>query len=235
MAHGHTRRHLRERPTGRTPAAPVSGDNGDVNEERPESDIRKRAAWLLAMLAVVAGLFVVLSLTLFNTSGGGGTPHGDIADPPTDFSSPADTPAAATTGTTTAPSSTATSPSATDSSSSGAVPKPSCSGNATCTVQGDVAGAMSAINAYRTQQGKKAVPTTSSAAADTCALSSGNTCPSSFVWVRVTDLSGSGVVKAVTRYNSNDDLLTNTAKSYEVGWAYDPGSKTISCALIRND
>jgi hypothetical protein len=207
-----------------------------VNEDRPESDIRKRAAWLLAMLAVVAGLFVVLSLTLFNTSGGGGTSHGDIADAPSAISVPADSPTpSATSGSTTAPSSASTSPAPSTSASSGAVPKASCPSNASCTVTGDVTGAMSAINAYRAQQGKKAVPTTSTATANTCALSSGNTCPSSFVWVRVTDLSGSGVVKAVTRFNSSDGLLTNTAKSYEVGWAYDPGSKTISCALIRND
>lgn len=203
-----------------------------MDDERPESDIRKRAAWLLAMLAVVAGLFVLLSLTLFNTSGGGGTDHGDIADAPSDASAPA---GPTTTPARSAPSTKASSPAARTSASSGAVPKPSCPGGATCTVQGDVAGTMNAINTYRARSGKKAVPTTTGAAANTCALSSGSDCPSSFVWVRVKDLSGAGVVAGVSRFNSNEDLLDNNAKSFQVGWAYDPGSKTVSCALIRND
>jgi hypothetical protein len=204
-----------------------------VDDERPESDIRKRAAWLLAMLAVVAGLFVLLSLTLFNTSGGGGTNHGDIANPASDASAPV-----GPTTTQAAPrtsSRTTTSPAARRSAASGAVPRPSCPGAATCTVRGDVAGTMNAINAYRARSGKKAVPTTSGAAADKCALSSGSDCPSSFVWVRVKDLSGAGVVAGVSRFNSSSDLLDNNAKSFEVGWAYDPGSKSVSCALIRND
>jgi hypothetical protein len=212
-----------------------SGDNGRVDDERPESDIRKRAAWLLAMLAVVAGLFVLLSLTLFNTSGGGGTNHGDIADPPTDASAPAGPTTTPARSAPRASSSTAASPAVRTGASSGAVPRPSCPGAATCTVRGDVAGTRNAINAYRARSGKKAVPTTAGAAADKCALSSGSDCPSSFVWVRVKDLSGSGVVAGVSRFNSSSDLLDNNAKSFEVGWAYDPGSKSVSCALIRND
>ena len=206
-----------------------------MDDERPESDIRKRAAWLLAMLAVVAGLFVVLSLTLFNTSGGGGTDHGDIADPPADASAPA---APTSTPARSAPPSSsgaAGSPSTGTSASSGAVPAPACPSSATCTVRGDLTGTMNAINAYRARGGKKAVPTTAGAAADTCALSSGSDCPSSFVWVRVKNLSGSGVVAAVSGFNSDEDLLDDSAKSFEVGWAYDPGSKSLSCAVIRND
>ncbi len=208
-------------------------------DDLPESDLRKRAAWLLAMLAVVAGLFVVLSLTLFNGSGGGGgdSNQGQIADPPTDISTPASgsapqsSRAPSTTRTSTAPSGNGSA----SSSTSGTVPKPTCPGDSKCSVTGDVTGAMSAINAYRTQHGKKAVPTTASPKAAKCALSSGNDCPDSFVWVRVTDLSGSGVVKGVNGFNSNDDLLTNSTTSFEVGWAYDPGSKSLSCAVIRND
>lgn len=203
-----------------------------IDDERPESDIRKRAAWLLAMLAVVAGLFVLLSVTLFNTSGGGGTNHGAIADPPTDIAT-GGAPAGPTPSSSGTPSRTPSTSPAT--SSSAPVGKPSCPGNASCTVTGDVGGAMSAINAYRAQSGKKPVPVSTNAEAQKCALSSGENCPSSFVWVRVTDLSGPAVVKGVSGFNSSNDLLAEGVKSYDVGWAYDPASKLLSCAVIRND
>ena len=94
---------------------------------------------------------------------------------------------------------------------------------------------MSAINAYRAEHGKKAVPTTSTRAAQRCALTEGSDCPSSFVWVRVDDLSGASVVKGVSGFNSSDDLLNDSAKSFAVGWAYTPSSKSVSCALIRTN
>ncbi|WP_375500144.1 hypothetical protein [uncultured Jatrophihabitans sp.] len=200
------------------------------DDELAESDIRKRAAWLLVMLAVVAGLFVVLSLTLFNSSDKGKS-DGQVDDLPTDVptsvspSSSAGRSAGAST----------TTPSTGLSSSSGPVPTPSCPSDATCAVKGDVGGAMSAINVYRALHGKNAVPTTSTSEAEQCALTSGSKCPSSFVWVRVDDLSGSGVVQGVTGFNSSDDLLDDSAKSFAVGWAYNPASKSLSCALLRND
>ena len=206
-----------------------SGDTGRVivEDERPESDIRKRAAWLLAMLALVAGLFVLLSVTLFGTSGDGGKDHGDGADP---------TPGLVTSATpATSASTSASSSAAPTTSASAAAPTPSCPGNSTCAVKGDVSGAMSAINAYRSEHGKQAVPTTSTSQAERCAMTDGDDCPSSFVWVRVSDVSGSGVVTGVRGFHSDDDLLDDSAKSFEVGWAYDPGSRTLSCALIRND
>ncbi len=212
-----------------------SGDTGAVSvddEERAESEIRKRAAWLLAMLAVVAGLFVLLSLTLFKSSSGSSDPSADDTLPVATSAAPSGSssrPAPRTSATGTSSGATGTG------TSSGVVPKPSCPGNKTCAVQGDVGGAMRAINAYRAQHGRKAVPTTSSQAAQRCALTEGDTCPSSFVWVRVDDLSGSAVVKGVTGFHSSDDLLSDSARSYAVGWAYNPASKTVSCAVIRND
>ena len=204
------------------------------DDERAESDIRRRAAWLLAMLAVVAGLFVLLSVTLFHTSGGGGTDDGTDGQ----LAVPTDSPAssAASSGSSgRPPSNPSSSPAASTSTPAGAVARPSCPGKTTCAVQGDVSGVMSAINAYRAHHGKPAVPTTSSAAAQRCALTQGDTCPTSFVWVRVDDLSGASVVAGVTAFRSNDDLLDNSAKSFAVGWAYDPASSSLSCALIRND
>ena len=229
--------------TGWRASRDAPGDNGSVqDDERAESDIRKRAAWLLAMLAVVAGLFVLLSVTLLKSSGGGNdTSQSTVL--PTDVATSSVSPTAAASTTPTAGSSTSTPPTSSPSTSgspatsasSGPVPTPSCPSKKTCAVTGDVNGAMTAINAYRSEHSKKAVPTSTTSAAEQCALTEGDTCPSSFVWVRVDDLSGSSVVTGVTGFNSSDDLLDDSAKSFEVGWAYDPGSKTVSCALIRRD
>jgi cytoskeletal protein RodZ len=215
--------------------------------ERGDGEIRKRAALFLALLAVVAGLFVVLMVTLLHTSKSSHNAITNIDPPSTTAPSSPTAPGPAQTSASTditlgnspsgssAPSSSAPSTTPASSPARTKVGKPSCPGSDTCTVQGDVAGAMSAINTYRAGNGKKPLPTSSSPVADKCALSSGNDCPSSFVWVRVDNLSGQSVVTGVNGFHSSDDLLDDQAKGFQVGWAYDPGAKSLYCALIRVD
>lgn len=199
-----------------------------------ENEIRRRAAWMLAMLAVVAGLLVLLMTTVFNSPGGGGgssSSGGTFADPYASTSSPA-------TGTSSPPRPKPAAASRTPSSgrstaSSGRVPTPSCPDTSICAVKGDLAGATTAINRYREQNGQKPVTATITSAAEKCAVSSGNDCPSSFVWVHVTDLSGTALVNGVKGFNSGQDLLASGVTTYQLGWAYDPQSKTTTCAVIR--
>ena len=79
----------------------------------------------------------------------------------------------------------------------------------------------------------KPITASITAAAQKCAVSAGNDCPSAFVWVHVTNLSGTALVTGVKGFNSGQDLLTAGATSYQLGWAYDPQSKTSTCAVIR--
>ena len=189
-----------------------------------ENEIRRRAAWMLAMLALVAGLLVLLMTTVFNSSGGGGgTDNGNLADP---YSS--STPAPGSSSTSHKPAAASSS-----ASSSGRVPTPSCPDTSTCAVKGDLTGATAAINRYRTQNGMKPVTATITPTAEKCAVSNGNDCPSAFVWVHVADLSGTALVDGVKGFNSGKDLLTSGATTYQLGWAWNPQSKTATCAVIR--
>ncbi len=192
-----------------------------------ENEIRRRAAWMLAMLAVVAGLLVLLMTTVFNSSGGGGSNgNATIADP---YATGSGSPSASSHHAATARKPRA----ASSATSSGPVPTPSCPGSSTCAVKGDVAGATAAINRYRAQNGQKPITASITSMAEKCAVSAGNDCPSAFVWVHVNDLSGTALVTGVKGFNSGQDLLSSSASTYQLGWAYDPSSKTSTCAVIR--
>ena len=197
--------------------------------EPGDSDLRRRAAWLLTMLVVVAALVVALTVWLLRPGSSKNNDAGPGIDDPSSTSAsagPSSTGPANRSGST----SPGTANSSASSSAPTKVPKPDCPSSATCTVTGDISGAASAINAYRAKNGKSAVPATTSTTADMCALSSGSDCPTSFVWVHVSNLSGKSVVQSVLGYHSSDDLLDNTAKAFQIGWAYDPAGEV---SLLR--
>jgi hypothetical protein len=194
-----------------------------VTDEPAESDVRKRAAWLLAMLAVVAGLFVLLFTTVLGGSGGsgGGTNQGG----PDDSLGPT----SAATVVTHSPS---RSPSASGSASSSHPGSTSCPTSSACALDGDVGGAVDAINAYRTQHDQKSVPGSVSSAAKKCALANGSGCTGGWAESQVSKPTGAAAVAKISKLGR---LLDPSMTSFEVGWAYDPQSKQYYFAIIRND
>ena len=152
-----------------------------MSDESGESEIRKRAAWLLVMLALVAGLFAVLMITVLGGNKGG-TPHTALKDPITfAVRGPADAPPAITKPHPPAAHGSAEGSSsggpATGTSSTSTGPAPhSCPTTAPCALDGDIGNAIAAVNAYRAQHGKTPVPGIVSAAAQKCALSNGSDC-----------------------------------------------------------
>lgn len=218
----------------------------DAPERDPE--IRKRAAWLLGMLALVAALLVLLMVTFFNTSGGESDRQnlGDpTAAPTATGSSP--TPSDRSSGSSQSPEVTdsdsggpdGTAPgsgSPTGTSGSAGTGSVSCPGDDPCALTSDVGGAVAAINAYRTKNGKSPVPGAVSAAAAKCALSNGSDCDGGWAQTQVPaedDGRPDGTL-AVEKIKQLGKLLADM-KSIEVGWAYDPGSKQFYFATIRQD
>lgn len=199
-----------------------------------DSEIRKRAAWLLGMLALVAALFVGIMITFVGTSGGGGGnnnagPVGSTSSsvnpssPPQGSTSPARQSTPAPRPATTSKAAPATS----------AVPRGSatCPTATKCALTGDIGNAVAAVNAYRTQHGKPALPGTIAADAAKCALTDGSDCPDSYAESQVPGPNGT---TAVAKIESLAKLLDPAMKSFGVGWAYDPASKTYYFAVVRN-
>jgi hypothetical protein len=191
-----------------------------VTDEPGDSDLRKRAAWLLAMLALVAVLFVVLLTTLLN-SGGGGSNNDQGA--PDDSLTPSTSASAAHPGSKTPPTSAATSSHPTHAS---------CPTTSPCALNYDIGNAVAAINNYRRQNNQKAVPGSVSSAAKRCALGNGNHCSGGYAESQVTKPTGEAALAKVSKLGK---LLDSSMKSFAVGWAYDPQSKNYYFAVIRND
>jgi hypothetical protein len=194
-------------------------------EPKAESDLRRRAAWLLAMLAVVAVLVVIVMSALLGTHG---TKHGS-------GSGPLDSAVTGPTGaTSSAPrsgvsSSTASHPATTAASTPATA---SCPTTQRCALGTDIGNAVAAINAYRTQHGQSAVPGAVSAAAQQCALSNGSGCSGRWAESQVPGPSGAAAVQKIIAFGK---LLDPQLKSIGVGWAYDPQSKQYFFAIVRND
>lgn len=202
-----------------------------------ESDVRRRAAWLLVMLALVAALLVTLMVTFFNSSGGDGDrgpnnlagPTSPIGPSPSSSRSSRTTSAANST----AASSGSESPAPTTSGSS--TPKKSrkasCPTEKPCALADDIGDALTAINVYRTKNGKSAVPGSVSEEAKSCALNNGSGCTGGWAETQVAKPDGAAAVQKILKFGK---LLTDM-KAIEVGWAYDPGAKQYYFAIIRKD
>ena len=95
---------------------------------------------------------------------------------------------------------------------------------------------MRAVNAFRTSHGRKAVPGTTTRAAQHCAVNSGDTqaCPQSYFWEPVTGHNGADVVhKIAEKSDGSQFLLDPRLKSIQVGWAYHPGAGGYECAIVN--
>jgi hypothetical protein len=205
-----------------------------IDETQPEveSDLRRRAAWLLAMLAVAAVLVVIVMTVLI---GGGDKKHNGGATAPLDSAienSPS-THQPPSTGPSTASSpsspSNASSPSSRSSPPSG---QKSCPTSKICALDGDVGNGIAAINAYRTSHGQPAVTGSVSQKAQTCALHNGNGCSGGWAETELSKPDGTKAVQKILRFGK---LLDSHLKTVDVGWAYDPGAKEYYFAIIRND
>jgi hypothetical protein len=196
-------------------------------DESQDSDLRRRAAWLLAMLAVVAVLFVVL-LTFLLDSGGsskksnGSAPDGTLAISPSSSSAHrAATSSAARPSASSSPSGeTSTGPATKD-----------CPTDQPCALDGDYGKAIDAINAYRAENGQKPVPGTVSKAAQKCALSNGSDCSGGWAESQVPTMDGTQAVKKVASLGK----LLQPMKSFGIGWAYSPSQKQYYFAVVRTD
>jgi hypothetical protein len=212
----------------------------DESDPELESDLRRRAAWLLVMLAIVAVLLIVVISALVNTNTSSG--HGHSGAGPLDPAalSPGGTPTSAHH---TAASAHHTAASAHDTKHqhhpSGAPPttRPgpghtSCPTAQTCVVQGDVGNAIQAINDYRTQHRLPAVPGSVSTAAQACAVHNGNGCSGGWAETELADPDGREAVQKILPFAHLDDP---NMTSVQVGWAYDPGAQLYYFAIVRND
>lgn len=204
----------------------------DDTDPRVESDLRRRAAWLLVMLAVVAVLFVIIISAIVKTS-----KHGNNAGPgPLDRAA---TGSSATQSPTTHPSqhpsnrrstSQAVSRSHSSSSSSPAAATTSCPGMQACILDGDVGNTIARINDYRSQHGLPAVQGTVSPRAQTCALNNGSGCSGSWAETFLADPNGQLAVTKILPFAHLDDPQV---KSVGVGWAYSPEARTYYYAVVR--
>jgi hypothetical protein len=199
----------------------------EETEPEAESDLRRRAAWLLGMLAIVAILVVVVLTQVLGTD----TPDNNGQGP-----APLDSAIGTATRTpsphTSTPAHAARSRSSAARSSSPRASGTKCPTPQTCVLDGDVGNGVAAINAYRTQHGRSAVPGKVSEQAQTCAVHNGNGCSGGWAETEVAKPNGTQAVQKILQFGR---LLDPQLKDFEVGWAYDPGAKLYYFALIRND
>lgn len=209
----------------------------DETQPEAESDLRRRAAWLLGMLALVAVLLVVVMTTLL---GGSGDDHGNKAGPLDSVVNASSTSASAShqsVSSTATHASTSASSSSASASSSGTGTTPvagarSCPGTKTCVLDGDIGHGIEAINDYRTAHGQPAVSGAVSAEAQHCAMNNGNGCSGGWAETELSKPNGSKAVQKILPFAR---LLDPNLKNFEVGWAYDPDAKLYYFAIIRND
>ena len=203
----------------------------DDTDPGADSDLRRRAGWLLAMLAVVAVLFVVVMTTVIGTDNGGGA-----KDTPGALDRVATSqPAPSHTGSSHHPKPSRTASASASRSPTTSTPPTgttSCPTQETCILQGDVGNGVAAINQYRTKHGLPAVAGDVSAKAQTCAVHNGSGCSGGWAETELAKPDGAEAVQKILPFAH----LTDTQmKSVEVGWAYDPSAKLYYFAIIRND
>jgi hypothetical protein len=203
----------------------------DANEP-VESDLRRRAAWLLGMLGIVAVLLIVVMTALIGS---------DKGNKPSDAAGPLDgsvTSAGHTTtaqhrtsaaGDTSTTNSAATATAATNTTAGAHAA--SCPTAARCALPDDLGNAIAAVNAYRIQHSQPALPGTVSDAAKACALANGSGCKGSWAESPVPGPDGATAVAKLVKFAK---LLDPHMTAFGVGWAFDPGSKQYYFAIIRN-
>jgi hypothetical protein len=196
-----------------------------------ESEMRRRAAWLLGMLVLVAVL--VVALMVFFLKGGG---HGAAA--PTGPPLPT---GPVTTGNHHPSSQSPGAPTSSSRSRSSSPPvsRPHtvhCPTSQTCIAQGDAGGLLAAINAYRQQNGQSAVAGSVSNAAQTCAVTNGDQCTGNWAESEVPAPNGkpSGKEALQKVIPLSHDLLAPNLTGVEVGWAYDPTAQLCYFAVITD-
>lgn len=214
--------------SGAPPEDPDTDRPGSIGAER------RRAAVALGVIALAAVALVAIMLYVLGRSGG----HSGA--PPT-VAGNGTGPAVVATGghSQTSPSrpspTTSARPSATPNTSSVVAHRTAtCPTNAPCAVPGDAGDAVQALNAYRAAHGVRAVHGTVTRAAQACAVSSGNTCPSHYFWEPV-GRSGRQVIQKIAASGGKgvSFLLDKSMREVAVGWAYLPRSHSYECAIIR--
>lgn len=220
-----------------------------MSDESGETEIRKRAAWLLAMLAVVAILFAVLMVTVFGGNTGK-APHTALGDDPIRSLSAAQSSPpsphsrshskhhnkhpqpsqSAEHGSPAGSGSNSSTPTAGISSTPVGPAPDSCPSSTPCALQGDIGNAITAVNAYRVAHGAAAAPGTVGAAAQQCAASNGSDCSGEWAETWVSTADGQ---QAVTKVLSYAHSITSM-KSFEIGWAYDPAGHQYFFAIVQN-
>ena len=198
-----------------------------------ESDLRRRAAWLLGMLALVAVLFVIV-LTVVLKSGGGhsasntpgaldsaasGQPSTNRTHNPSQHETPG------TPGTSGAPAA------STPITTAPAIGDTTCPTPSPCMLAGDAGGAVAAVNAARAAAHQPPISGASTPAAQQCALGKGTGCTGSWA---VTWGSTEDGTSLVAKIPDHDALLDPKLTGFQVGWAYYPAAKTYYLAIIRN-
>jgi hypothetical protein len=195
-----------------------------------ESDLRRRAAWMLAMLALVAVLFVVILSVVLNTSHGKGVHRtaGALDSAANSTPSPAGATSAAAPGSSTGSGPGTPTASITTQPATGDT---TCPTPTPCALAGDAGGAVAAVNAARAAAHQAAVSGQTSPAAQQCALTKGNQCTGSWAVTWASTADGSGLV---ARIPDHEQLLDPKLTGFEVGWAYFPDAKAYYLAIIRN-
>ncbi|HEY2299205.1 MAG TPA: hypothetical protein VGH43_15840 [Jatrophihabitans sp.] len=196
---------------------------------------RQRAAIALGVLAIAALVVVGIMVAVLGSSGGGtpaSTPIAHGTGPnvvATGGNPPSHQPSHRSSGKPTKAHSSHPTKQPSSSPRSGPV---SCPTSAPCDLPDDVGNVVQALNSYRSAHGMPAVRGTVTQAARTCAVSSGDTCPSGFFWEPV-PRNGEQVISKIA--NSGDGsafLLDSNLKAVQVGWAYIPSSKSFECAIV---
>jgi hypothetical protein len=197
-------------------------------EPEVESDLRRRAAWLLGLLAVVAVLFVVI-MTKVVGSGGAGPSHDRPGALDSAVLSQHPSAPASSTAVVSSPATASGSPQHTTSPKHHAK---KCPTQQTCILDGDVGNGLAAINSYRTSHGQSAVSGRVSDQAQQCAVHNGSGCSGGWAETELAHANGAEAVQKILQFGR---LLDPGVKSFEVGWAYDPGAKLYYFAIIRNE
>jgi hypothetical protein len=196
-----------------------------ADDRAPESDLRRRAALALALLALVAILLTVIMTQVL----GGRDKNSGTGDGPRALDS------AVAHGSSPAPQPTAPrhSPAGAAATSSSARPTRTaasgCPGRQTCVLDGDAGHGVDAVNEYRTSHGRPLAIGRVTNRAQQCALHNGTGCTGGWAETELPALDGAQAVRKILPFAH----LLSDFESFEVGWAYDPGAKLYYFAVIR--